>query len=79
MRLYYHLFTHTGEYSETPQGVYYATVPYSMNMKVLMMCGAAVCGGIFLGYCVYFDKKRRSDPEYKKKVMASQSNCSLSV
>ena len=50
-----------------------------MNMKVLMMCGAAVCGGIFLGYCVYFDKKRRSDPEYKKKVMASQSNCSLSV
>lgn len=29
---------------------------------------AGVAGTLFLGYCIYFDKKRRSDPEYKKKV-----------
>ncbi|KAL5290703.1 TOMM20 family protein [Megaselia abdita] len=29
---------------------------------------AAGVAGLFLGYCIYFDKKRRSDPEYKKKV-----------
>lgn len=26
--------------------------------------------GIFVGYCVYFDQKRRSDPEFKKKLRA---------
>eukprot|EP00731_Ephydatia_muelleri_P028012 Em0019g885a len=25
---------------------------------------------LFIGYCVYFDRKRRSDPDYKKKVLA---------
>lgn len=29
---------------------------------------AGIAGTIFLSYCVYFDKKRRSDPDYKKKV-----------
>ncbi|XP_056147594.1 translocase of outer mitochondrial membrane 20 [Lampris incognitus] len=29
---------------------------------------AGVCGAIFLGYCVYFDNKRRSDPDFKKKL-----------
>lgn len=29
---------------------------------------AGIAGTIFLSYCIYFDKKRRSDPEYKKKV-----------
>ncbi|KAG7198218.1 hypothetical protein KM043_005625 [Ampulex compressa] len=24
--------------------------------------------GIFVGYCFYFDRKRRSDPEFKKKL-----------
>lgn len=28
------------------------------------------CGVGFLGYCVYFDHKRRSDPAYKEKVKA---------
>lgn len=31
-------------------------------------CFTGVAGTLFLGYCIYFDKKRRSDPEYKKKV-----------
>jgi len=29
---------------------------------------AGVTGAIILGYCIYFDKKRRSDPEYRKKI-----------
>lgn len=29
---------------------------------------AGIAGTIFLSYCIYFDKKRRNDPEYKKKV-----------
>ena len=37
---------------------------------------AAVAGGVglcFLGYCVYFDKKRRSDPDFKRKLRESMS------
>lgn len=32
---------------------------------------AAIAGGLgvcFIGYCVYFDKKRRSDPDFKRKL-----------
>jgi len=29
---------------------------------------AGVAGTLFLGYCIYFDRKRRSDPEFKKKL-----------
>jgi len=29
---------------------------------------AGVTGAIILGYCIYFDKKRRSDPEYRNKI-----------
>lgn len=36
------------------------------------LCAAGFAGSLFLGYCVYFDKKRRSDPDYKKKVLASE-------
>ena len=34
------------------------------------VAGAAVVG--FLGYCVYFDRKRRSDPNFKKKLRESK-------
>lgn len=27
---------------------------------------ACVAGSLFVGYCIYFDKKRRSHPDYKK-------------
>uniref|UniRef100_A0A8C6WKD8 Translocase of outer mitochondrial membrane 20 n=1 Tax=Neogobius melanostomus TaxID=47308 RepID=A0A8C6WKD8_9GOBI len=26
---------------------------------------AGVCGALFLAYCIYFDRKRRSDPNFK--------------
>uniref|UniRef100_S4RN53 Translocase of outer mitochondrial membrane 20 n=1 Tax=Petromyzon marinus TaxID=7757 RepID=S4RN53_PETMA len=29
---------------------------------------AGICGAVFIGYCVYFDRKRRSDPDFKKKL-----------
>lgn len=29
---------------------------------------AGVAGGLFLAYCVYFDRKRRSDPLFKQKL-----------
>lgn len=31
--------------------------------------GAGLC---FLGYCIYFDKKRRSDPNFKQKLRESK-------
>ncbi|XP_045075543.1 mitochondrial import receptor subunit TOM20 homolog B isoform X1 [Coregonus clupeaformis] len=29
---------------------------------------AGVAGALFVGYCVYFDRKRRSDPNFKKRL-----------
>lgn len=34
--------------------------------------GVAIAGGLglaFIGYCFYFDRKRRSDPDFKKKLI----------
>lgn len=36
--------------------------------RTTLSIAAGVAGTLFLGYCIYFDKKRRSDPEYKKKI-----------
>lgn len=32
------------------------------------VAAAAVAGAAFVSYCVYFDKKRRSDPDFRKKL-----------
>ncbi|XP_077073533.1 translocase of outer mitochondrial membrane 20 [Siphateles boraxobius] len=29
---------------------------------------AGVCGAILIGYCIYFDRKRRSDPNFKTRL-----------
>ncbi|XP_028983614.1 translocase of outer mitochondrial membrane 20 [Betta splendens] len=29
---------------------------------------AGVCGALFIAYCIYFDRKRRSDPLFKEKL-----------
>lgn len=29
---------------------------------------AGVCGALLVGYCIYFDRKRRSDPNFKNKL-----------
>lgn len=40
--------------------------------KTTLSIAAGVAGTLFLGYCIYFDKKRRSDPDYKKKIRESK-------
>lgn len=40
--------------------------------RFVALCATGMAGSLFLGYCVYFDKKRRCDPDYKKKVLASE-------
>ncbi|CAG09543.1 unnamed protein product, partial [Tetraodon nigroviridis] len=29
---------------------------------------AGACGALFIAYCIYFDRKRRRDPQYKEKL-----------
>ena len=43
-----------------------------MTMMKPMGVVAGVCGLGFIGYCVYFDHKRRSDPDFKKKLKQSK-------
>ncbi|CAG2220597.1 mitochondrial import receptor subunit TOM20 homolog [Mytilus galloprovincialis] len=38
---------------------------------------AAAAGSLcFLGYCIYFDRKRRSDPDFKRKLKEKRSRAS---
>ncbi|TNN62673.1 Mitochondrial import receptor subunit TOM20 [Liparis tanakae] len=30
---------------------------------------AGACGAFFVAYCIYFDRKRRSDPRFKEKLL----------
>lgn len=43
-----------------------------MSAKLIASVVAGVCGTIFIGYCVYFDRKRRSDPLFKQKLRQSE-------
>ena len=45
-----------------------------MSGRFYALCLAGMLGSLFVGYCIYFDRKRRSDPDYKKKVLASEEN-----
>jgi len=38
-----------------------------LSKGTLGIC-AGVAGALFLGYCIYFDQRRRSDPNFKKKL-----------
>merc|ERR1712071_127638 len=40
----------------------------SMTMMKQIGIVAGACGLGFLGYCIYFDQKRRRDPDFKKKL-----------
>lgn len=48
--------------------------PLTDRVPTVMMGGktsaiaAGVCGALFVGYCIYFDRKRRSDPNFKNKL-----------
>uniref|UniRef100_A0A1I7XLI1 Mitochondrial import receptor subunit TOM20 homolog n=1 Tax=Heterorhabditis bacteriophora TaxID=37862 RepID=A0A1I7XLI1_HETBA len=40
---------------------------FGFNRSSLLVA-AGLAGAAFIGYCVYFDHKRRSDPNYKEKI-----------
>ena len=49
-----------------------------MTMISKAAVGIAVgIAGIFVGYCFYFDQKRRSDPDFKKKLRDRKSSYSV--
>ncbi|XP_015511869.1 mitochondrial import receptor subunit TOM20 homolog [Neodiprion pinetum] len=39
-----------------------------MISKAAVGIAAGIAGSIFIGYCFYFDQKRRGDPDFKKKL-----------
>lgn len=43
-----------------------------MNSYLNVQTVGLACGIGFLAYCLYFDHKRRNDPEYEKKVRAKR-------
>ena len=43
-----------------------------MSSRFVLLCALGLAGSLFVGYCVYFDRKRRSDPNYKRKVLESK-------
>lgn len=47
--------------------------------RTAIVAGIGTAAVAFLGYCIYFDHKRRSDPEYKKKVRERKFNKILYV
>ena len=53
-------------------GVARRAVADEMSAKLVVSVVAGVCGTIFLGYCIYFDRKRRSDPLFKQKLRQSK-------
>ncbi|XP_003375432.1 conserved hypothetical protein [Trichinella spiralis] len=43
----------------------------SSNMlggKIILWGVSGLAGALFVAYCIYFDRKRRQDPQYKKKI-----------
>ena len=38
---------------------------------------AGVCGTLFIGYCIYFDRKRRSDPKFKQNLRDKRAKALL--
>jgi len=52
--------------------------PYMFNRNTMLdmnrntvLAIAGVCGTAFIGYCIYFDRKRRSAPDFKQKLKES--------
>jgi import receptor subunit TOM20 len=39
----------------------------TMASTAAIVIAAGICGTLFIGYCIYFDRIRRSDPNFMKK------------
>merc|ERR1739838_1188595 len=48
---------------------------YTMNGKTVGLV-AGISAAAFLGYCIYFDRKRRSAPDFKQKLREKRRNAS---
>jgi import receptor subunit TOM20 len=49
-----------------------------MISKIIVSIAVGVAG-FFVGYCFYFDQKRRNDPDFKKKLRERKlNNCNIS-
>lgn len=48
-----------------------------MLSQTVWKVAAAGVGLCFLGYCIYFDRKRRSDPFFRQKLR--ESMCAMSL
>ena len=46
----------------------------TMMSKTALGIAAGICGTLFLGYCIYFDRQRRNDPNFKKKLKEREFN-----
>ena len=49
------------------------TTVLKMSSRLIAGIVAGICGTFFLGYCIYFDRKRRSDPQFKQKLRESKA------
>lgn len=52
--------------SAAPRGRRWA--PRAMMVGRTSAIAAGLCGALFIGYCIYFDRKRRSDPNFKSRL-----------
>lgn len=43
-----------------------------MNTSIIIGVVATAVGTAFVGYCIYFDRKRRNDPQFKEKLRESK-------
>lgn len=47
--------------------------------KSFLGFAAFLAGSCFIGYCLYFDKKRRSDPKYRQKIRERREKAELAA
>lgn len=48
-----------------------------VSPKAVIGICAGVSATLFLGYCIYFDKQRHNDPDFKKKLRQSKDLLSI--
>ena len=46
----------------------FPAAPGTMMVGKTSAIAAGLCGALFIGYCIYFDRKRRSDPNFKNRL-----------
>ncbi|KAK4824414.1 hypothetical protein QYF61_014725 [Mycteria americana] len=50
------------------RGGTFPSAPGTMMVGKTSAIAAGLCGALFIGYCIYFDRKRRSDPNFKNRL-----------